>query len=424
MRSTNLRLQSAPLSPSFSGTPSDLLREIVRLTRIVSPDGYYGIVVSDIEPESNQGLWLKEGTKIYVWSDDEARYVPADITDGIATQLAQLADLVSRSAAGRIIFSPVEPGASERLRTLWFRTSGDAVIASRVWDPAAHAWRQPPGTVYHTATTTGTTDDQYVLSLDSPADLAQFTGVLIAVKWHRTSTGPVTLRIAGVIAEADLVDSATGVQIGSGGVRESQVSVVVYDGIEFQLVTLQAAAAVHGSLLVTAPGAGTFVVPDYVFSLKVTACGGGGGGGFNNTAKGGGGGGIAVKHAAVTPGDVIEYFVGAGGARESAFGANDAGTGQDSTSFDGTLIGRGGRGGSVAGGGIGGSYLGGDYGIDGAPGSLVFDDKCLGGIAAFPGSVGGMRLVAGRFGGGGGGDLDSEGNDTSDGGTGAVLFEW
>lgn len=433
MRSTNLRLQAAPLSPAFRGTPAEFFAEIVRLLRIVSPDGHYGIVVSDIEPESNQGMWLKDGTKIYVWSDDEARYIPADITDGIATQLTQLADLVSKMAAGRVLFAQLEPGETERQKVIWAQTGeSGAVLSVRVWDPAASRWRLLPGTPQYTVSSTGATDDQYVITLDNPASLGQLVGLPVVVRWHRTSTSDITVAVNGIASSAKpLIDSATGAQISAGGVREGQLSEIVYDGTQWQMVSVPADSRTPGMLLITAAGAGTWTVPAGVTRVKATVVGGGGGGAFRGTAWGGGGGGMDSAWFQVTPGEEIPYTVGAGGLRESAWEAGDSTDGAD-TVFKDTLIARGGRNGG-AGNGAGGASVGGSMPLPGADGRWGWiSDKASGGISAFPGSLAGFTSFADigaplrqpRFGGGGGGDRDSSGNDATDGANGVLLLEW
>ena len=84
---------------------------------------------------------------------------------------------------------------------------------------------------------------------------------------------------------------------------------------------------VSGSDVVTNPGSGTFTVPDGVTSLSILAVGGGGGAGTNlalgaGQITGGGGSGAVgwLNNVTVTPGQVISYTVGAGGA-----GNNDGG---------------------------------------------------------------------------------------------------
>ena len=66
------------------------------------------------------------------------------------------------------------------------------------------------------------------------------------------------------------------------------------------------------------PGSYQFQIPTTITKLKITACGGGGGGanGASSTAGGGGGGGAAIvdQEFSVTPNEIIEITVGAGGA--------------------------------------------------------------------------------------------------------------
>lgn len=93
--------------------------------------------------------------------------------------------------------------------------------------------------------------------------------------------------------------------------------------------------ATAGSQTFTSLGAMSFTVPAGVYTLKVTmAAGGGGGSGMNNGPGnygpgGGGGGGYSQQSYAVTPGQVINGSVGAGG---SAGGySSSGGNGQDTT---------------------------------------------------------------------------------------------
>lgn len=78
---TQLQLQASALPPNFVGTPQELFDEMVRRTKIVSPYGGTFYATGDTEPLSNQGPWLKGGTKWYVFSEDLGRYVPLDISD-------------------------------------------------------------------------------------------------------------------------------------------------------------------------------------------------------------------------------------------------------------------------------------------------------------------------------------------------------
>lgn len=78
---TNLYLQGAPLPQGFRGTPQQWYEAILERMRIVAPFGFSTIVVGSLKPTSNQGPWLKDGIKWYVWDEDEADYIPLNITD-------------------------------------------------------------------------------------------------------------------------------------------------------------------------------------------------------------------------------------------------------------------------------------------------------------------------------------------------------
>lgn len=77
----------------------------------------------------------------------------------------------------------------------------------------------------------------------------------------------------------------------------------------------------------TPGGAETWVVPAGVTSVNIAIWGGGGSGGGSNTSgnsgSGAGGGGYSFRTIAVTPGDVISYNVGAGGAATSIADGNN-----------------------------------------------------------------------------------------------------
>ena len=221
-------------------------------------------------------------------------------------------------------------------------------------------------------------------------------------------------------------------------------------------VLLNNAIVNHGVQEFTANG--TFVVPEGVYMIWVTAAGGGGGGGGSSytsgstkvykSGGGGGGGGACISRRpfAVIPGTSINITIGAAG---SAGGA-DADGGKGGSTVIGSLItlvggaagvagsnGRhGGQGGD--GGGFGGSgyYSGSENGL-----ALVGSNGVIGSAGLTPswggggggGSVGnggaGGYSAAGSAGskGGGGGGGDCEGSTKTKGGAGGkgyVLIEW
>jgi len=78
---TQLQIQASALPPNFKGSLQEYFDAMVRRMRIVSPFGGTFFVIGDTEPISNQGPWLKNGTKWYVFDEDLGRYVPLDIFD-------------------------------------------------------------------------------------------------------------------------------------------------------------------------------------------------------------------------------------------------------------------------------------------------------------------------------------------------------
>lgn len=80
LQDTNLLIQMAPLPATFVGTPQELAAAMVQRYKIVSPSGSAFFVISDVEPTSNVGPWLKGGTQWWVFSNVTNRYVPLDIS--------------------------------------------------------------------------------------------------------------------------------------------------------------------------------------------------------------------------------------------------------------------------------------------------------------------------------------------------------
>lgn len=223
---------------------------------------------------------------------------------------------------------------------------------------------------------------------------------------------------------------------------------------------------------------GTFVVPDGVHKILVTACGGGGGGGGpwdDEQAGGGGGGGACIvrKPFAVIPGGDIEITIGTGGNGGSK--ANNGSKGGSTIIGDlvtlsggsgGLYKGNGGNGGNGGGGGGAGGYNGssgtnyarggcgymlgqnpvnteeaghGGSGIcgSGGPGGGDYRESCGGGGGGGSIGAGGKGGYADsssktsatsgeRGGGGGGGSYDSATYSVNGakGGSGYALIEW
>lgn len=154
----------------------------------------------------------------------------------------------------------------------------------------------------------------------------------------------------------------------------------------------------------------TFIVPENIYKLRVSAWGGGGGGGDSSggtgSGGGGGGGGFSVRIQDVSPGENIVLVIGAAGATGLPFGANGGNTtvADDAGIF---LTCLGGSGGDNNNGGAGGTSSGGDYNMTGGAGGAAFGGAGLGGDAGGGGGKAGNigLLLANRRGtapGGGG----------------------
>ncbi len=81
LNNTNLLVQMGPIPPTFEGTPQQLAEAMVLRMKIVSPSGTNFIFIGDVEPTSNVGPWLKNGTSWWVFDVDTKRYVPQDLSD-------------------------------------------------------------------------------------------------------------------------------------------------------------------------------------------------------------------------------------------------------------------------------------------------------------------------------------------------------
>ncbi len=93
-RVTDLTIESSPMPPAFSGTLQEAFDVLVERLRIVSPFKLLRVVVSDVAPTSNQGLWLKFGTKPYVWDESTSTYIPLDIDDSLSYPFDTLVDII------------------------------------------------------------------------------------------------------------------------------------------------------------------------------------------------------------------------------------------------------------------------------------------------------------------------------------------
>lgn len=74
-----ISFRASPLNSDFRGTPQDLLNAIVDRLSIETQESLALFTNGGSEPTSDIGPWLKDGTKWYVWSSTEGKYVPQTI---------------------------------------------------------------------------------------------------------------------------------------------------------------------------------------------------------------------------------------------------------------------------------------------------------------------------------------------------------
>lgn len=175
---------------------------------------------------------------------------------------------------------------------------------------------------------------------------------------------------------------------------------------------------------------GTFVVPQGVTKIYVTAAGGGGGGSggcaSGRSGSGGGSGAAVYKQAyTVTPLQSLAITIGAGGTAGAGCAAGGAGT---STIIGALATLAGGAGATTN--GIAGGAPGGAGGQQGGGGTYCPVDHIAGGtgggnIAGGIGSPGSNAAIPGIHGGGGGGGHCGSGSSAAaPGGAGFALIEW
>ncbi|MDZ7791039.1 MAG: DUF6701 domain-containing protein [Xanthomonadales bacterium] len=181
------------------------------------------------------------------------------------------------------------------------------------------------------------------------------------------------------------------------------------------LLSLNLTALAQDTITITEPGNGQFEVPDNVYEITVEVWGGGGrGGNRSNPGGSGGGGGGAYSRSvlAVTPGEMLQYRVGAG--------STSGGQGGDTWfSNNSILLARGGESvsnnsaggqGASAGSGVGDVRYSGGNGADGSGGAN--------GGGGGGGSSAGANQDGSPGSGTSGGTAPPGGGDGGDGGTG------
>lgn len=236
MIATTLVIAAAPLDPAFTGSPQAFFDALVRRMRIVSPEGWYSVVISDTEPTSNLGLWLRDGTKPYVWSDSDRGYVPADLSDSLTSALAAITQVTGQLAAGRVIFSATEPAAADRPNVVWVPldvVTSRPIPTPRVFDATRAGWVSVPVAI---AWTTTGTSPAYAVATGDARTLADLLNLPVAIRTHAANNAEATLSVNA--SEAVRVVAADGTDIPANTFVAGGFALVVYTGTVFHLLAV------------------------------------------------------------------------------------------------------------------------------------------------------------------------------------------
>lgn len=123
-----ITIQAAPLPTDFRGTPQEMLDAWLDRIEIVSD--LLGFVLSDTQPSSNQGPWLKNGNQIWVWDETDSTYVPLD---------------VSASAHDQIWVGEVAPDFDNPEQAdfrIWLKLLGSTVVGLFYYTGSVTGWVQ------------------------------------------------------------------------------------------------------------------------------------------------------------------------------------------------------------------------------------------------------------------------------------------
>lgn len=156
---TRLIVRGAPLSPTFKGTLNQFYQAMLDRIEVLSPFGQLQFQVGGVQPSSNVGPWLKDGTEWWVWDETTKTYVPitvnplslstilnayytktamdaiiANYSTTTAMNAAIAAAVAGSSVAGRNLFK-AKPSANQDITHVGAGTlDTDVVLGTSVFD--------------------------------------------------------------------------------------------------------------------------------------------------------------------------------------------------------------------------------------------------------------------------------------------------
>lgn len=120
VQTTGLVIVGAPLDPSFCGTLQEFYEAMIERMAVKSPSGIAFFSQGSVLPSSDRGLFLLNGTQLFVFDPDLGQYVPLDI---------------SQSESEDFFVGPDDPGApSPGQPVFWIRTNNNRVVGLYGWD--------------------------------------------------------------------------------------------------------------------------------------------------------------------------------------------------------------------------------------------------------------------------------------------------
>ncbi len=180
-------------------------------------------------------------------------------------------------------------------------------------------------------------NNTYHVNLNPAISNAYTMGMVVFFKASFSNTGPVTLGLNAMPQAA--IKKNYNVDLVANDIKDGQAVAVMYDGINFQMLSQlgNASAGNHGKQFFSCTGSDQyFYVPAGVTSLDVKLWGAGGGYAVAYTGNSGGGGAFVHGTLTVTPGQVLKIIVGQGGGTlTTVYGGAGIGVGGQSGSGGG-----------------------------------------------------------------------------------------
>lgn len=125
LQKTPFVIVASPLPADFLGDPQEFFEALVERMQIQSPSGIAFFVISDTEPNGNQGPWVRHGNQWWFFNADKGGYRPQDISPSLHVFL---------------VGPDVPPAPTEdQPETLWLRTFETRAIGWYGWDGSQ--WR-------------------------------------------------------------------------------------------------------------------------------------------------------------------------------------------------------------------------------------------------------------------------------------------